>query len=112
MERNIIMTAVQITGPNGLSQIDRLSENYEIDSEIHLEGLRAEIENHVIFHNGYFGKLNDSLFTKETYSLHRANFFYRTELTVKAIAHVCARAADCDDELTLILFSHILNEEC
>lgn len=42
---------------------------------------------------------------------HRANFFHRTEGTVKGIAYVCAQAAARDDRDTLVLFSHILNEE-
>src|SRR5438046_633117 len=77
-----------------------------------LERLREEIECHPVYANPYFDSLRTSKWTKETYALHRANFFYRTELTVKAIAHVCARAADQDDVPTLILFAYILNEEC
>jgi len=77
-----------------------------------LDKLCAEIEAHPVYANSYFYSLQNARWTKETYALHRANFFYRTELTVKAIAHVCARAADADDVPTLILFAYILNEEC
>jgi len=77
-----------------------------------LERLCEEIESHPVFANPYFDSLQRSMWTRDTYALHRANFFYRTELTVKTIAHVCARAADADDMPTLILFSYILNEEC
>jgi Iron-containing redox enzyme len=77
-----------------------------------LDELKEEIEHHEVFRNAYFDQLQHSRFTRATYDLHRANFFYRTEFTVKAIAHVCASAADRDDEPTLILFSHILDEEC
>jgi heme oxygenase-like protein len=77
-----------------------------------LSSLQAEIKRHPVYANPYFERLKYSRWTGDTYALHRANFFYRTELTVKAIAHVCARAADNDDVPTLILFSHILNEEC
>jgi len=77
-----------------------------------LEKLVHEIENHPVYQNRYFGLLRHSKWTRETYALHRANFFYRTELTVKTIAHVCARAAQEEDQGTLILFSYILNEEC
>ncbi|MGH9423370.1 MAG: iron-containing redox enzyme family protein [Thermoanaerobaculia bacterium] len=77
-----------------------------------LDGLCNEIESHPVFANPYFDSLQRSAWTRDTYDLHRANFFYRTELTVKTIAHVCARAADIDDMPTLILFTYILNEEC
>jgi hypothetical protein len=77
-----------------------------------LDRLCEELEEHRVYSNSYFDMLQSSQWTGDTYSLHRANFFYRTELTVKAIAHVCARAAQEDDVPTLILFSYILNEEC
>jgi hypothetical protein len=77
-----------------------------------LSSLEAEIKRHPVYANPYFDRLKYAGWSGDTYALHRANFFYRTELTVKAIAHVCARAADNDDVPTLILFSHILNEEC
>jgi len=77
-----------------------------------LDGLCEAIETHPVFANSYFDSLQRAPWTRDTYALHRANFFYRTELTVKTIAHVCARAADEDDVRTLILFTYILNEEC
>lgn len=77
-----------------------------------LSRLVEELENHRVYQNPYFELLRHSKWTKDTYELHRANFFYRTELTVKTIAHVCARSAEQEDQRTLILFSYILNEEC
>jgi hypothetical protein len=76
--------------------------------EILLDGL----ERHPVFANPYFARLRGERWTRDAYAIHRANFFYRTELTVKAIAHVCARAAAEDDQDTLILFAYILDEEC
>lgn len=70
-----------------------------------------ELENHPVYRNPYFEFLQRSPWNRGTYDLHRANFFCRTELTVKGIAHVCARAAQNDDQATLILFAYILNEE-
>jgi hypothetical protein len=87
-------------------------ESDENPTDRDLDALRQEIEHHPIYRNGYFGRLQRGNFSRATYALHRANFLYRTEFTVKAIAHVCARAAEQDDDHTLILFSHILNEEC
>lgn len=77
-----------------------------------LDKLMEELEHHRVYQNLYFDLLRNSKWTKESYALHRANFFYRTELTVKAIALMCARAAEQEDQRTLILFSYILNEEC
>ena len=74
--------------------------------------LVSELEEHEVYQNDYFKMLQSEPFTRDVYALHRANFFYRTELTVKAIAHVCARSAEENDTKTLILFSYILNEEC
>ncbi len=84
----------------------------DIKLETGLDKVIKEIENHRVFDCDYFKRLNEMGWNRETYNLHRANFFYRTELTVKAIAHVCARAAIEDDVPTLTLFSYILNEEC
>lgn len=70
------------------------------------------LEEHPVYQNPYFDFLINSEWDKDTYELHRANFLYRTELTVKAIALVCHRAAQEDDQKTLLLFSFILNEEC
>ncbi len=83
-------------------------------SSIHrdLEKFFLVLEKHPVFKNPYFDCLQNLKWNKATFELHRANFFYRTELTVKAIAHVCARAAAEEDQDTLILFSYILNEEC
>jgi Iron-containing redox enzyme len=77
-----------------------------------LDALVDELAGHPVYQNRYFQLLDRARWTERTYALHRANFFYRTELTVKAIAQVCARSAGEDDQPTLILFSYILNEEC
>lgn len=73
--------------------------------------LLNDLERHPVYENDYFAFLENSPWDGRTYDLHRANFFHRTEGTVKGIAHVCARAAANDDRDTLILFSYILNEE-
>lgn len=79
---------------------------------LEISQLVDELETHPVYGNDYFKLLCNTPWTKEAYALHRANFFYRTELTVKAIAQVCARSAEENDTRTLILFSYILNEEC
>ncbi|MFG3227719.1 iron-containing redox enzyme family protein [Kitasatospora sp. NPDC048194] len=66
---------------------------------------------HPVYGNEYFRILRDDPWTGPVYDFHRANFFHRTEGTVKGIAYVCAQAAAHDDRDTLVLFSHILNEE-
>jgi hypothetical protein len=76
-----------------------------------LDSLMRELELHRVYQNDYFRLLKKANWSKESYALHRANFFYRTELTVKSIAQVCARASAEDDVATLTLFSYILNEE-
>lgn len=53
--------------------------------------------NHTVFNNQYSKVLKNKLWKPETYDLYRASFFYRTELTVKGIAHVCARSAAIND---------------
>ncbi|GHJ40696.1 iron-containing redox enzyme family protein [Streptomyces sp. TS71-3] len=70
-----------------------------------------DLDRHPVYDNEYFKLLESTPWTGETYDFHRANFFHRTEGTVKGIAHVCAQAAAHDDRDTLVLFSHILNEE-
>jgi hypothetical protein len=70
-----------------------------------------EVERHEVYANDYFKFLQDTPWNSRTYDVHRANFFHRTEGTVKGIAHVCAQAAANDDRDTLTLFSFILNEE-
>lgn len=70
-----------------------------------------DLEQHQVYANGYFAYLENSPWTGQAYDFHRANFFHRTEGTVKGIAYVCAQAAARDDRDTLVLFSHILNEE-
>lgn len=70
-----------------------------------------DLEHHQVYGNEYFKYLQGSQWTRQAYDFHRANFFHRTEGTVKGIAHVCARAAANDDRDTLILFAYILNEE-
>ena len=90
-----------------------------LDSTLDRPSLRAELESvldglehHPVFANPYFELLRQGRWDAASYELHRANFFYRTELTVKAIAHVCSRAAAQEDQDTLILFAYILDEEC
>ncbi|MBA0052652.1 hypothetical protein E0L36_17700 [Streptomyces sp. AJS327] len=73
--------------------------------------LMDELERHPVYENPYFQRLESVPWTGRTYEFHRANFFQRTEGTVKGIAHVCAQAAANDDVDTLVLFSFILNEE-
>ncbi|MFI0714469.1 iron-containing redox enzyme family protein [Streptomyces inhibens] len=73
--------------------------------------LMGELERHDVYNNDYFKFLENSPWNNRTYDFHRANFFHRTEGTVKGIAHVCAQAAASDDRDTLVLFSYILNEE-
>ncbi|MFE2266162.1 iron-containing redox enzyme family protein [Streptomyces griseosporeus] len=70
-----------------------------------------ELERHPVYTNDYFKFLQETQWDSHTYDFHRANFFHRTEGTVKGIAHVCAQAAAHDDRDTLTLFSFILNEE-
>ncbi|KZN46534.1 iron-containing redox enzyme family protein [Pseudoalteromonas luteoviolacea] len=82
-----------------------------INQKAELDAFLTELENHKIFKNKYFLHLAENKWSPESYALFRANFFYRTELTVKGIAHVCARAAEVNDMDTLILFSYILGEE-
>lgn len=69
------------------------------------------LEDHPVFGNDYFSFLESSRWDSRTFEFHRANFFFRTEGTVKGIAAVCARAAANDDVDTLTLFAQILNEE-
>ena len=71
-----------------------------------------KLTKHAVFRNPYFHFLKSNKFTPELYAFHRANFFFRTEATVKSVAQVCAKAAIQDDQDTLLLFSYILNEEC
>jgi hypothetical protein len=73
--------------------------------------LMDELERHKVYNNDYFKFLRESPWNSQTYDFHRANFFHRTEGTVKGIAYVCAQAAANDDRDTLTLFSFILNEE-
>ena len=82
-------------------------------TEMHQQvtSLMDGLEQHAVYENEYFKALENSPWTRDTYEFHRANFFQRTEGTVKGIAHVCAQAAANDDRDTLVLFSYILNEE-
>ncbi|WP_306193112.1 iron-containing redox enzyme family protein [Streptomyces sp. MK5] len=73
--------------------------------------LIEELERHDVYTNDYFTFLQENQWNSRTYDFHRANFFHRTEGTVKGIAHVCAQAAARDDRDMLTLFSFILNEE-
>ncbi len=84
-------------------------ENNQCERE--LDEFLSSLEEHNIFKNNYFNHLTAVKWTPDTYELYRANFFYRTELTVKGIAHVCARASEVNDMDTLILFAYILGEE-
>ncbi len=70
-----------------------------------------DLDRHPVYENEYFKLLEETPWTGDTFDFHRANFYHRTEGTVKGIAHVCAQAAAHDDMDTLVLFSHILNEE-
>lgn len=81
------------------------------DYQKQLARFLEEMEQHIVYENQYFHLLSHSKWNKSTYALHRANFFARTELTVKGIAHLCAQASDNSDRFTLSLFSYILNEE-
>lgn len=83
-----------------------------INFQEQLSGYMDAIEGHPVFRNSYFEFVVTNCFTEKTYEMHRANFFYRTEATVKGIAHICAHAAANDDIDTLILYAYILNEEC
>lgn len=71
----------------------------------------GDLEQHPVYQNDYFAFLQDSAWNSRTFDFHRANFFHRTEGTVMGIAHVCAQSAAHDDTDTLVLFSHILDEE-
>ncbi|QIV94660.1 hypothetical protein [Allofrancisella frigidaquae] len=71
----------------------------------------SELENHKVFKCEYFDFFKSNI-NKKIYELHRANFFFRTEATVKGIAYVVSQAALHDDMDTLIFFTYILNEEC
>ncbi|MBB5934329.1 iron-containing redox enzyme family protein [Streptomyces zagrosensis] len=73
--------------------------------------LMDELEQHPVYGNQYFTFLESTPWNSETYAFHRANFFQRTQGTVKSVAYVCAQAAANDDRDTLVLFSYILNEE-
>lgn len=81
----------------------------ELDDQV--SSFMEDLERHPVFQNDYFLFLESSSWDSRTYEFHRANFFYRTEGTVKGIAAVCARAAANDDMDTLTLFAQILNEE-
>lgn len=82
-----------------------------VNHQAELDKFLTALEHHKIFQNKYFLYLAKNKWTPESYALFRANFFYRTELTVKGIAQVCARSAEVNDMDTLILFSYILGEE-
>lgn len=71
----------------------------------------SDLEKHNVFRNSYFDFLKINI-NRDVYELHRANFFFRTEATVKGIAYVVSQAALYDDMDTLIFFTYILNEEC
>src|SRR4051812_40384042 len=106
------MSTKPVLQKSGLNKEHSTPATYTAPRQDTLDSVCEEIERHPVYANSYFDSLRSAGWTRETYALHRANFFYRTELTVKLIAHVCARAADVDDVPTLILFSYILNEEC
>ncbi len=48
-----------------------------------------ELEHHKVYTNDYFKYLEETQWNSRTYDFHRANFFHRTEGTVKGIA-TCA----------------------
>lgn len=62
-----------------------------------LDSFLSELEFHKIFNNNYFTYLTEHKWSPVSYELFRANFFFRTELTVKGIAHVCSRSAAMND---------------
>ncbi|MFD9421378.1 MULTISPECIES: iron-containing redox enzyme family protein [unclassified Streptomyces] len=88
-----------------------MTKSTEVAIHDQVTALIDDLEQHPVYGNDYFTFLQESPWTGQDYDFHRANFFHRTEGTVKGIAHVCAQAAAHDDRDTLVLFSHILNEE-
>jgi hypothetical protein len=88
-----------------------MTNSCEVALHDQVTALMDDLEQHLVFSNDYFRFIENSPWTDRTYDFHRANFFHRTEGTVKGIAYVCAQAAAHDDRDTLVLFSHILNEE-
>jgi hypothetical protein len=88
-----------------------MSTSTEATLQDQVASLLDGLEQHDVYSNDYFKFLQDTSWNSQTYDFHRANFFHRTEGTVKGIAHVCAQAAAHDDRDTLTLFSFILNEE-
>ncbi|CAL9317774.1 iron-containing redox enzyme family protein [Streptomyces olindensis] len=88
-----------------------MSTSTEATLKDQVASLMDGLEQHDVYSNDYFKFLQDTSWNSQTYDFHRANFFHRTEGTVKGIAHVCAQAAANDDRDTLTLFSFILNEE-
>ncbi|MGY3680605.1 iron-containing redox enzyme family protein [Streptomyces sp. TE33382] len=88
-----------------------MKNSAEVAIRDQVTALIDDLDNHEVYGNEYFAFLEKALWTARDYDFHRANFFHRTEGTVKGIAHVCAQAAAHDDRDTLVLFSHILNEE-
>ncbi|WP_394845552.1 iron-containing redox enzyme family protein [Pendulispora brunnea] len=96
-------------GVRGMGNKMAPSTTFDLHNQVN--SLMSDLERHPVYGNDYFKFLENSAWTRQTYDFHRANFFHRTEGTVKGIAHVCARAAANDDRDTLILFAYILNEE-
>lgn len=90
-----------------------IDENKDSKNSIsaELDTFITNMDQHEIFQNNYFYHLTNKHWSPESYTLFRDNFFYRTELTVKGIAQVCARSAFQNDMDTLVLFTHILSEE-
>lgn len=85
--------------------------NAKLETIQSLNKFLANLEKNSVFENDYFKLLSEEEWSPTTYEFFRANFFYRTELTVKGIANTCARSAAENDMDTLILFSYILGEE-
>ncbi|HEY6174768.1 MAG TPA: hypothetical protein VIX73_10005 [Kofleriaceae bacterium] len=88
-----------------------MTQSQSVSFQDRINSMMEDLEHHPVYSNDYFKYLQIARWNRHTYDFHRANFFHRTEGTVKGIAHVCARAAANDDRDTLILFAYILNEE-
>ncbi|MGD3109956.1 hypothetical protein [Streptomyces sp. YGL11-2] len=88
-----------------------MTNSTEVRLHDQVTALIEDLDEHRVYGNDYFAYLENTPWTDRAYDFHRANFFHRTEGTVKGIAYVCAQAAAHDDRDTLVLFSHILNEE-
>ncbi|MCL1487591.1 MAG: iron-containing redox enzyme family protein [Marinobacter sp.] len=109
---SIALMAGKILGPKIIALEGKTMNVAETDNVAsNLNDFFEGLSTHPVFNNDYFQYIKENKWNPQTYELYRANFFYRTELTVKGIAHVCARSAAVNDMDTLILFAYILSEE-